>query len=107
MKKFWWIILIVFILLGIQQYIIWNNSRVLSTDDLILQKINKLELKIDSLSNKRDSIKKEINNVDKELENNVKKHEEVVDIIINNNDSSNRVFIDNYIKNYIDRVTTE
>lgn len=99
-------ITVLLILLGVQQYIIWKNTSV-STDDLIIEKINKLESKIDSLSTKRDSIKTIIIKVDKEIEDNQKHYEKVANIILNNNDSANRIFIDNYIKQYIDRIAAK
>lgn len=86
--------------------LIVNPFRHQSEDNnLILEKINKIENKIDSLSTKRDSIKTIIINVDKEIENNEKNYEKVVDIIVNNNDSANRVFIESYIKDYIRKIS--
>lgn len=97
-------ILFIIVLLVIQQYIIWNTPK---KDDIVLKKINNIERKIDSLSINRDSIKNNIKKIDKEIDTNAKNYEEVVNIIINNDDSVNRIFIDNYIKDYIDRITTK
>ena len=99
------IIIAVIILIGllaIQQYLIRSSP---SPDDVLLQKINRIEAKLDSLSTKRDSLKSQIERVDSEVTKNQESYEKEVSVIINNTDSANRVFIDNYIKEYIERIT--
>lgn len=87
-----------------QQYLIFNKSPD-NVDDNILKELKTLNKKLDDLSNKKDSVKTIILQLDNDLEKNNKRHEEVVDGIINADDSTNRVFIDNYIKQYIERIS--
>lgn len=98
------ILIVVFILIGIQQCMIFSNYNN-TKDTELLEKIKHLETKLDSLSNKKDSVKTVIIKLDKDLEYNEKHYEEAVNSILNASDSANRIFIDNYIKQYIERIT--
>ena len=88
------------ILMGVQQYIIWNNPK---DEDIILKEIVKLESKIDILSTQQEELKKSITETEDSIIINEKQHEEIANYILINNDSVNRIFIDNYIKNYLER----
>ena len=106
MKDKYIIIIAVFALIVFcvwQQYLIRSNPP--SINDRILEEISKLENKIDSLSVKKDSIRDNIAKIDENLDSNEKQTQELVNIIINQSDSADRVFIDTYIKQYIDRIS--
>ena len=98
------ILIFIFVLIGIQQYMIFSNYNN-TKDTELLEKVKQLETKLDSLSNKKDSVKTVIIKLDKDLEYNEKHYEEAVNSILNASDSANRIFIDNYIKQYIERIT--
>ena len=98
------IIIVLLVLLGLQQYMIWSNPPEDFNKEL-LEKIDKLESKIDSLTNKRDSIKTLVIRVEDRIKENNKNYEETVNSILLNNDSVNRIFIDGYIKQYIERIS--
>ena len=69
-------------------------------DDLLLEKINELELKIDSLSNKKDSIRTVIDSTHIKIITNEKRYQERIDVIIHQSASSDSGFITNYIRQY-------
>lgn len=99
------VILGVILFLIFQQYLIFNKSP--DIDDNILKEIKILNKKLDELSNKKDSVKTIIVQLDNNLKTNNERHEEVVNSILIANDSINGVFIDNYIKQYIEKITKE
>lgn len=99
------VILGVILFLIFQQYLIFNKSP--DIDDNILKEIKILNKKLDELSNKKDSVKTIIVQLDNNLKTNNERHEEVVNSILIANDSINGVFIDNYIKQYIEKITRE
>lgn len=90
------IILCLFILLYI--FILNRNSN--NEDDVLLEKINGLELKLDSLSNKKDSIREVIDSTHVKIITNEKHYKEVVNTIISQPTDSDYVFIANYIRQY-------
>jgi len=90
-------VIILFVLLGIQQYFIRQSE-----EDVLLKKIEELELKIDSLSSKKDSIRIVIKTIDKNIQNNEKHYEKVVTTIINQSSSADSIFARDYIKKFID-----
>ena len=98
------ILIAILILLGIQQYMIFTNDT-LKQDDILLEKVKQLEQRIDSLSIKKDSIRTVIIKLDKDLEYNEKQYEEAINNVFDVSDSVNRIFIDGYIKQYIERIT--
>jgi len=105
MKKYLIIVgIVVLVLLGLQQYLILSDRPEDFNKELI-KKIDKLESKIDSLTNKRDSVKTLIIRVENRIKENEKNYEETVNSILLNNDSVNRVFIDGYIKQYIEQIS--
>lgn len=92
----------IIIILVIQQVVIRKNSK---TE--FEKKIEKIELKIDSIEKSREDIVIVIKEVDDKIEQNQNNYEKVVDSIISNPDSVNKLFIDNYLKEYIDRITVD
>ena len=92
------IIIGVLCFIGFQQYVILHNTP--TTDDQLLEKINKLELKIDSLSYKKDSIQTIIVEIEKTIDKNHKNHEKIVNTILNNDDSANYAWAKRYIEEY-------
>ena len=93
--------LLLAVLLITQQRFIRNKNNNLD------ETIERLENTIDSISRNRDSIVVIIKEVDNKLEKNNQNYEKVVDSIISNPDSINRIYIDNYVKHYIDRITSD
>lgn len=87
------------ILLGIQQYIIWNTPQ---KEDVFLKKINELELKIDSINLKKDSIRNVIDSTHVKIITNEKHYQERVNTIINQPLSADSEYISNYIGRYIE-----
>lgn len=73
-------------------------------DAMIQEQLKNIDKKLDSLNNKKDSIRTVIITVDKEIIKNTEHHEKVVNNIINNSDSINRIWTNDYIKRYIDRI---
>ena len=96
------VILLLIFLIVCQQIAIRRNS-----NNELNDKIERLENTIDSISKTRDSIVVVIKEVDNKIEKNNQNYEKVVDSIISNPDSINRIYIDSYIKHYIDRITSD
>jgi uncharacterized protein Yka (UPF0111/DUF47 family) len=93
------IIIGILLFLGFQQYMIWNNNS-LSIDEQLIEKIDNLENKIDSLSLKKDSVRTIIVEIEKTINKNDKNYKEVVNTILNNDDSINYVWAKRYIEEY-------
>ena len=93
------ILFILIVLLGVQQYSIWTNSRV-DKDSIFLEKINKLELKLDSLNLKKDSIRTVIDSTHIKIITNEKHYQERVNTIITQPDSFSESFTRQYLRNY-------
>lgn len=91
------IVIFILILIGLQQYFIWNNT---STDDVLLNKIEKLELKLDSLNNKKDSIRIAIDSTHVKIITNEKRYQERVNTIITQPDSFSESFTRQYLRDY-------
>ncbi len=85
-------------------YYLGVNSSPPNKEDILLEKINRIESKINSLSRKKDSIRTIIITVDKEIIKNEHHYEKVVNDIIHQPDSINRIFTNDYIERYIDRI---
>ena len=96
--KIWTIIIVVVILLlGVQQYIIWTNE---PKEDLLMKKINQIELKLDSLNSKKDSIRIIIDSTNVKIINNEHHYKETITNILSNSDSINDAWTKQYIDNY-------
>ena len=93
------ILFILIVLLGVQQYSIWTNSRV-DKDSIFLEKINKLELKLDSLNLKKDSIRTVIDSTHIKIITNEKHYQERVNTIITQPDSYSDSLTRQYIIEY-------
>ena len=91
------LILILFILFVIFYY---NIADFTPKEDILLEKITKLESKIDSISNKKDSIRTVIDSTHIKIITNEKHYQERINTIIVSSDSDNLVFFKNYINNY-------
>lgn len=74
-----------------------------NTEDLLLKKINELELKIDSLNNKKDSIRMVIDSTHVKIITNEKHYQERINTIINQSASSDSEFITDYIRLYTEQ----
>lgn len=75
-----------------------------SKEDVLIEKINKLELKIDSLNNKKDSLRIVIDSTHVKIINNENHYKEVVNTILSNSDSANDAWSKQYIDNYRKRL---
>ena len=91
------LILILFILFVIFYY---NIADFTPKEDILLEKITKLESKIDSINNKKDSIRTVIDSTHIKIITNEKHYQERINTIIISSDSDNLVFFKNYINNY-------
>lgn len=91
------LILILFILFVIFYY---NIADFTPKEDILLEKITKLESKIDSITNKKDSIRTVIDSTHIKIITNEKHYQERINTIIVQSDSDNLVFFKNYINNY-------
>lgn len=91
------LILILFILFVIFYY---NIADFTPKEDILLEKITKLESKIDSINNKKDSIRTVIDSTHIKIITNEKHYQERINTIIVQSDSDNLVFFKNYINNY-------
>lgn len=91
------LILILFILFVIFYY---NIADFTPKEDILLEKITKLESKIDSITNKKDSIRTVIDSTHIKIITNEKHYQERINTILVQSDSDNLVFFKNYINNY-------
>ena len=91
------LILILFILFIIFYY---NIADFTPKEDILLEKITKLESKIDLITNKKDSIRTVIDSTHIKIITNEKHYQERINTIIIQSDSDNLVFFKNYINNY-------
>ncbi len=91
------LILILFILFVIFYY---NIADFTPKEDILLEKITKLESKIDSINNKKDSIRTVIDSTHIKIITNEKHYQERINTIIVQSDSDNLKFFKNYIKEY-------
>ena len=91
------LILTLFILFIIFYY---NIADFTPKEDILLEKITKLESKIDSISNKKDSIRTVIDSTHIKIITNEKHYQERINTIIVQSDSDNLKFFKNYIKEY-------
>ena len=91
------LILILFILFVIFYY---NIADFTPKEDILLEKITKLESKIDSINNKKDSIRTVIDSTHIKIITNEKHYQERINTIIVSSDSDNLKFFKNYIKEY-------
>ena len=88
-------IIIIVGLLAFQQYLIRNST---PKEDILFEKINKLELKLDSLNIKKDSIREVVDSTHVKIVNNENYYKEVVNTIMLQSTSSDSSFITNYIR---------
>lgn len=95
------IALVLIILIGIQQYYIIKNPYI-DKNDILLKKIETLELKIDSLNNKKDSIRTIIDSTHVKIVTNEKHYQERINTIITQPLSADSQYISDYIGRYIE-----
>jgi len=92
------IIIAIIIIVGLlifQQYLIRNST---PKEDILLEKINKLELKLDSINTKKDSIRKVVDSTHVKIINNENYYKEVVNTIMLQSTNSDSSFIADYIR---------
>ena len=90
-------VLLIIVLLGIQQYTIWNTPE---KEDPLIEKIIKLESKLDSIKNQKDSIRTIIDSTHVKIITNEKHYQERVNTIISEPDSFSESFTRQYLRNY-------
>lgn len=71
-------------------------------EDLLLEKISKLEHKVDSLNSIKDSIRTVVDSTHVKIITNEKHYQERVDVILSQPFSADSVFITDYIGRYIE-----
>lgn len=101
----WYIVIFVLILvalLAIQQYLIHTTP---VKEDVLLEKINKIEHKLDSISSKKDSIRTIIDSTHVKIITNEKHFQEKVNIIISQPYSSDSSYVTNYIRQFANKDT--
>ena len=93
---------LVAIILFIVFYIKIADFTPIDKDDLLLKKINELELKIDSINNTKDSIRTIIDSTHVKIVTNEKHYQERINTIITQPLSVDSQFISDYIGRYIE-----
>ena len=93
---------LVAIILFIVFYIKIADFTPIDKDDLLLKKINELELKIDSINNTKDSIRTIIDSTHVKIITNEKHYQERINTIITQPLSVDTQFISDYIGRYIE-----
>lgn len=93
---------LILVIIGVYWWGISNSPP--PSDNEILSRLKKIESQLDSIEKKKDSVKTVIITVDKEIIKNEKHYEKVVNDIIHQPDSVNRIFTNDYIKRYIDKI---
>lgn len=83
----------------IQQILI---SKQTSSDELILKKLQNIEIELNNISNKKDSIRVVINTIDREIIKNEKHYEEITNNIIAQPSSMDSLFITEFIDRFIE-----
>ena len=91
------LILILFILFIIFYY---NIADFTPKEDILLEKITKLESKIDSINNKKDSIRTIIDSTHIKIITNEKHYQERINTIIIQSSSSDSSYVSNYIRQH-------
>ena len=91
------LILILFILFIIFYY---NIADFTPKEDILLEKITKLESKIDSINNKKDSIRTVIDSTHIKIITNEKHYQERINTIIIQSSSSDSSYVSNYIRQH-------
>ena len=91
------LILILFILFIIFYY---NIADFTPKEDILLEKITKLESKIDSITNKKDSIRTVIDSTHIKIITNEKHYQERINTIIVQSSDADSNYVSNYIKQH-------
>ena len=93
--------IVIFFILLIWFYITHSNfNPPIDKDEILLKKINELELKIDALNNQKDSIRMVIDSTHVKIITNEKHYQERVNTIISQPDSFSESFTRQYLRNY-------
>ena len=96
-----WLIRILFLILLVLFIIFYYNiADFTPKEDILLEKISKLESKIDSINNKKDSIRTIIDSTHIKIITNEKHYQERINTIITQPDSFSESFTRQYILEY-------
>ena len=102
MNKWTLIAVIIGLILFVWLYISIADFTPEDKDDILLKKINEIELKIDSIKNSKDSIRTVIDSTHVKIITNEKHYQERINTIITQPLSVDSQFISNYIGRYIE-----
>lgn len=97
------LILFIAILCVILSIFLYIKIADFNSDDIILNKIEELELKIDSINNKKDSIRSVIDSTHIKIITNEKHYQEKVNTIIYQSSSDDSSYVSDYIKPYANK----
>ena len=102
MNKWTLIAVIIGLILFVWLYISIADFTPEDKDDILLKKINEIELKIDSIKNSKDSIRTVIDSTHVKIITNEKHYQERINIIITQPLSVDSQYISDYIGRYIE-----
>ena len=102
MNKWTLIAVIIGLILFVWLYISIADFTPEDKDDILLKKINEIELKIDSIKNSKDSIRTVIDSTHVKIITNEKHYQERINTIITQPLSVDSQYISNYIGRYIE-----
>lgn len=94
------LVILILLFIGYWIYI----SKTSNKEDVLIDKINKLELKLDSINSKKDSIRTIIDSTHIKIINNEKHYKEVINTIVSSPDSVNDIWTKQYINDYRQRL---
>lgn len=94
-------VLFIIILIGLHLYLVLNNSP--NDNEVLLDRLNKIELKLDSIKDKKDSIRINIDSTHVKIITNEKHYEERINNILIQPYSTDSGFIIDYIRQYSDK----
>lgn len=98
--KIWLVRILILILLILFVIFYYNIADFTPKEDILLEKITKLESKIDSINNKKDSIRTVIDSTHIKIITNEKHYQERINTILVQSASADSSFITDYIRLY-------
>lgn len=98
--KIWLVRILIIILFILFIIFYYNIADFTPKEDILLEKITKLESKIDSINNKKDSIRTVIDSTHIKIITNEKHYQERINTIIIQSSSSDSSYVSNYIRQH-------
>ena len=96
----WLRIILIFLIIIIFFWVYLSLADFTPKSNVLLERINRLELKIDSLNNKKDSIRTIIDSTHIKIVTNEKHYQERINTIVHQSSSADSSFISNYIRQH-------